>query len=120
MHGQQNCGSHAQNGPTDRARGGKNDDTLKAKAVKQWTAWLAVGAVLQALGLKVERPLTRWVRAYIVATNVGSAFLGGALVWVIYHWLWDMEGIGLFDVLWFILGAVFGLIAWGNRQKEKT
>jgi hypothetical protein len=82
----------------------------------RWPAWLTLGLILQALGLRQGKPLTEWIRSKVTAKASGSAFTGGLLLWALYHWVIDTAGIDLWDVGFFALGALVGLIGWCARH----
>jgi hypothetical protein len=82
----------------------------------RWPVWLWVGAILQALGMATDRPLTGWMRLRAVSSALGSSLVGGLLVWMLYHWTWDLQGLDGFDVIAFVVGAYLGFMGWNARK----
>ena len=81
----------------------------------RWPAWLTIGAILQLIGLRSGKPLTSWMRRYILQGAGGSSVVGAVLCWLVWHWLWDAGGLDLWDIVALAVGAILGTLGWRRR-----
>jgi membrane protease YdiL (CAAX protease family) len=56
------------------------------------------------------------MRVYILRGGIGSAAVGAALFWLVWHWLYDKAGLDHLDLLAALFGAVVGIIGWKRRS----
>jgi hypothetical protein len=82
-----------------------------------WVGWALLTLLLEALGLKKGKPLTRSVRTYIIRWAAGCAATGGLLVWLIFHFLFDAGSAPLHhSILAVATGIPLGLLGWVSLE----
>lgn len=86
-----------------------------------WTVWLGAGIAWEVRGFFRKASgdmLTEFKREWILHTAFGSSVVGAFLVWLVWHWLFDIAGLGWEDVVAAATGAYIGLLGWIYRRSK--
>jgi hypothetical protein len=79
---------------------------------------MAAGILLEVYALARGRlPLTGYARSRILNRPLGAATTGAFLLWMVWHWLGDVGGLGTADVVSVAAGALLGLAGWWYRRR---
>lgn len=85
-----------------------------------WIMWAALGILAELVALKRGTPLTQVARPLLLAKLAGSALVGGFIVWLGFHWLFDQAGLDWIDAAAITAGATIGAGGWAWRNRERS
>lgn len=86
-----------------------------------WRTWLGAGVAGEVVAMKTDALplLTTEMRGRVLGDPAGSAVTGGFLAWMVYHFGFDNEDLGIEDIAAVLVGAGVGLAGWKVRQIAK-